>query len=195
MNILERIQAADEAIRADYSTPLGSVRMVSIRFGLPVAAVEPLHIAEMWRRLAADREAKRRAKLGLDKDSEPHVTPLRPSKRLVGLGIKWMRCPGDELPKGAVQMRAAAWAASWEITCTRWVGMVPSRKTKVDPWEWRREARVTLWLRRVDEWGIAEWRDGSWSSGWYWHDGEMRRPLGNRALLAVIKAEQGSGSL
>lgn len=194
-DLLERIAGAAAAVRDGYGTPLGSARMVAIRFGLTVATVEPLYTAEMWRRLSLDREAKRRAKLGLDKDDEPKTTALRPSKRMIELGLPFVRCPEADMPAGARAVRTAAWAASWEITFTRWVGMVPKRKKAGEPWTWHREVRVSAWLRRIDEWGIAEWNNGGWSQGWYWRDGEFRRPIGNRALLALIKDVGDSGSL
>lgn len=195
MNIIEKIEGAAAALRDGYGTPLGSATMVAIRFGLPIRTVHPLYEAEMWRRLSLDREAKRRAKLGLDKESEPKTTALRPNARMIDAGLRFVRCPESEMPKGMLAMRAAARAASWEITCTRWVGMIPTRKNKDSPWTWHREARATLWLRRIGEWGIGEWRDGSWSQGWFWHDGEFRRPVGNRELLALIKDVGDSGSL
>jgi hypothetical protein len=189
MNILERLAAAREAAFEHYGTPAGRQRVLSIRFGLPAVVVDPMITAAMWRTLVAERQHKLRVKLGLDEEVRPDAVALEPSRRQIAEGIKFARCAEADLPKGALAIRNSAWASGWTVTATRWVGLLPHRKRKGDPWQWIREQRVALWLEGENgERAVGHWSNGSWESGWHWRPGEFRQPIGNRALATLIKA-------
>lgn len=187
MNVIERIGAADAAVRETYGTPAGGALVLAARFGLPISAISPLQIAEMWRRLVAERAAKLRAKLGLDVEDQLVAVPLEPSPRLIAEGLRFMRCAPADMPKTCAAMRDAAWAGGWETRCTRWVGMMPTRRKKGDPWAWHRERRTALWLERDGVRIVAHWVGSGFESGWMWAAGGLRTRTGYRDLVNAVK--------
>jgi hypothetical protein len=196
VNILERLAAAQDAVYATYGTPAGSVVVVAIRFGLPRATVAAMQVNAMWRAVVADRERKRRIKLGVGDEAVPEAVALEPSRRMIAEGIRFARCPAEDMSKGALSLRNAAWEAGWTVVATRWVGLVPRRKSKGDAWEWDRERRVALHLERADgRRAVAHWVNGAWDSGYVWSPGEFRKPIGNRLLAAEVKATDWHGNL
>lgn len=189
MNIIERLVACQEAAHEHYGTPAGSGVVLAARFGLPRATVAAMNEVAMWAAVVADRDRKRRIKLGLDGEATPEATSLEPSRRMIAEGLRFARCAPEDMPKGCASMRSAAWEAGWTTRCTRWVGLIPKRAKKGDPWEWNRERRVALWLEGPSgQRAVAHWTNGGWAEGWMWSPGEFRTATGNRVMLAAIKA-------
>lgn len=190
--ILERLAAAKQAALDDYATPKGSAQVIAARFQIGFETAKVFVERAMWTWIISERERKRRIKLGLDEEKTPSAVSLEPSRRMIAEGLRFARCPAADMPKAAETMRQAAWANGWSVTATRWVGMVPHRKAKGDPWGWTREKRVALWLERDGVRACAHWTNGGWASGQLWSPGQFRAMIGNRALLAAVKTESGS---
>lgn len=192
MNALERLRAAKTAAVEDYGTPKGGARVIAARFQIGLETAKALVEVAMWAQLVKDRDRKRRVKLGIEEEETPSAVALEPSRRMIEEGLRFARCSAADMPKAAETMRQAAWAAGWTATATRWVGMIPHRKKKGDPWEWSKERRVALWLERDGVRAVGYWVNGGWDFGQLWRQGEFRTMIGNRALLAAVKAESGS---